>query len=465
MRPFVHVHADPLISEEAVFHLIDESTRRLEGITERTGIPNINTFGSRGFKGLKDLSLFPPSSLRKATSKFLSKVADGLKAPLRDYFLKICRVDDHFFTDFISFVRHVVPSVDLKGLMNCDSQFGERDLSVFAYAVYQDPANTLNKFNQIKSPMTVPADALVAAMHSYAERFEQLAHFFLYEPWFNSNSITDILSAYWGQEFGLRKIPLDVLPLGFPDAYYKVSWSDKIVNLFEPLDNGGEEILSRLSTQMANALTTCLHVTMNVEIYAKDIKYRILSWDYLKELGFFRSEPCVQIDAGTPILEMVEVLTHELTHHVYHNLTDTNFIGHGNAFCRVDSPCLNEGFAEYHTEYCLKEVFKNYPELDYFRLVRRILLHSEDNRDSHVLGAALMHSINDGKSAPDHTLMHNLLNFCGFRLENLQVTPGFKLSIEPKKGGIEPKVTLVEIPTPEFIDQILSVITVSSLHF
>ena len=458
VRCFFHIHVDPIISKERIANLIAESDQRLEYITKGIGVPNINASNCRGVAGLKDLSLFPSPGLRKATSGFLSKVADGLKASLRGHFLKICRVDGRFITDFTAFARQVVPNEDLKGLMNSGGEFGERELSLLAYAACQDPAGIQDKLSQIQVLPATAAEALIAAMLNYAERLEQLAHFFLSEPWFAGHCLVDILSAYWRQQFDFGHIKFNVLPLGFPDAYYKASWFDKIVELFEPLNENGKEVLSGLSTQMANALTADLHATMNLEIFGKDFNCRVLSWDYLKGLGFFRSQPCIQIDPGTPILELVEIMAHELTHHVYHNLTDANFTVYADALCRVDSPCLNEGFAEYHTEYGLKDVFKKYPELDFFRMVRRILLHSDDSKDAHVAGAALMRDFNDGRSSKKQLLMNKPADFENIRIENLSITPKIKLSVELEKGEIKPKVTFVEIPTPESIDRMLSMV-------
>lgn len=464
VRSFFHILVDPIVSQERIANLIAESSQRLEGITKGIGVPTINPSDCRGLIELKDLSLFASSGLRKATSNFLSKVADSLKASLRGHFLEICRVDGRFVTDFTAFVRQVVPHRDLKSLINSGGDFGERELSLLAYAACQDPAGIQDKCKQIMALPVAAAEALMAAMLDYAEKFKRLAHFFMFEPWFDGHSLVDVLSAYWRQQFDFDQIEINIRPLGFPDAYYKDSWFDKIVELFEPLSENGKEVLSSLSTQRAKTLTTDLHATMNLEICGKNFTCRILSWDYLKGLGFFRSEPCVQIDPGIPILELVEILVHELMHYVYHNLTDANFFVHANALCRVDSPYLNEGFAEYHTEYGLRDVFKKYPELEFFRMVRRILLHCEDNRDSHVAGAALMHDFKDGRFSKKHQLMHRRHDFDRNRVENLNVTPKIKLAVERKKGKIEPKVNFVEIPTPGSIERMLSMVMASDLH-
>lgn len=441
LRPFVIAQIDPVIREELISKQIDESTRRLKQIANHMGVPNIQQLNLRGFEGLKELSIVPPPSLQKATSNFLSKVADSLMGSLYDQFMEICCVDNRFITDFTFSDFSFSPT-------DYDNQLNERDFKVFAYAVYQDPANAQAWFKTKSSTAPSIVRKVSEEMHNYAIRFEQLIRFFLYEPWFNNKSLIDILTTYWGDGFNFKDINLEILPLGFPDAYYKASWDDKIEKLFQPINDQGNDILTGISVELAKELTTCLYAGVNVEIYSEQNNYQVISWNLLKEIGFFRSTHSVQVDPGLPILEIVEVLVHELTHHVYHCLTDTGFFTYDNSFCYMSSPCLNEGFVEYHTELCLKEMFKTYPELEYYQLARRIFLHSEDYSDIHVSGVAFMNYINNSKARLNDIKTD-------FIIENLQVTPAFKLSIEPKKTGNEQKITYVEIPTPEFMEDTL----------
>ena len=455
LKPFILVQANPVIGDGAVRLLMEKSARCLQTVSEKEGLPQISALPVKGFQALKELCLFPQPKLKKATSNFLSDVAKSLNTSLRERFLEICSTESGLITEFMDVVGQVVSLADLRQLEQGKAKFTERELRLLAYAVYQEPGEALERLGLGDSSIAATIEVLTEAMRKYAERYERLARFFLDAPWFNGRSTREMLKVYWGMESGLSDVSIDVAPLGFPDCYYRTSWADKTKYLFQALDRGGAEFLSRLSAEMSKAVVTSLRANMNVEIFTKRTSLRMLSWNHLTELGFFRSRPVVQIDPGVPILDLPEILTHELMHHVFQNLSKSSLFEHGDAICWTNSPCLNEGFAEFHTELCLNEVARRHPGLDYFRLARRVIHHYEDQRDPHVCGLALMQSIRGRRTPSSPQKTDTFAPTFPVKYEGLKATPGIEFCLRKNRADTEPEITLMKIPTPEFIDEIL----------
>lgn len=446
LRPFAIVESNPVIDTRIIENWMEHITERIEQISKSTQVPDIFNTDYEGFEGLKKLSLLQPSGLKNITAHFLNQIAKSLKEPLSQRFMEICHTDRGFITDFMPTFTSSTQNV----LNEYYKSFEYREFKLLSYGIYQCPEKANETLNCKSKSVSLEFGILADAIQNYIYRFKQLVRFFLFEPWFKNKSIIDILNSYWDNKFNFNDISIEISPLGFPDAYYKATWSNKTQQLFYPSDGNSFSFLPYITPEIAKKMSTELQVFLNADINAKDIQYRLVSWNILSDTGFFRNIPSIQIDGGIPILELVEVLVHELTHHVYHCLTQNNFASHENALCYFYSSCLNEGFAEYHAERCLKEVYNVFPELEFYCLARQILLHNENSEDPHVSGAALINSIN-----LDCLNLNNLLDNISFKLDSLQVTPAFDLSLEYKESDFITRVRGLEFPSSNFIMSLL----------
>jgi hypothetical protein len=349
-------------------------------------------------------------------------------------------------------VRKLLGETDIKELSKRIADCDDISLSLLAYGAYEDSDIARKHFQDNKIDSFEIIELFIGAMQEYADRFRRLAQFFLHEPWFNGQSIINMLDAYWGCDVGCREIPVEVLPLGFPDAYYKASRANRATELIKTF--GGAEMPIQPSVEMLRVIQMGVQGHINLKIETCKVNYRVLSLRMLDDMGFLRHKPILQIDPGTPILELVEVLVHELMHHVFDAMTAPLSFSLDDALCQPDSSCLNEGFAEHHTAHCLRSVFKKYPQLEYFMLVRRICHHAENPRDPHVTGAALFRAMKDGElSTKDHDIL-KIWGISELKCDEWLVTPGIELSLEMLNGKASPRITRVDLPSPELISGI-----------
>jgi len=436
LLPFVLALANPVVGEETAHALMERSMARLKKIAGTASLPAFEYLGVPGFAALRDISIAPLPAVSAATCGFLSRVADNLKAPLRDRFIEIFRTEGKFIPDFMHIVRRTLARNGF------GSDLGNaRDSGYVAYAVYENDASVREMIGADSA-----VEALSRVMGEYSGRYREMILFFLREPWCEGRSIVDMVRAYWGSVFEFSGVDVEVVPLGFPDAYYRASWAERVIELYKPMNGKGKDIMSRFPSDTLKRCAASATLDANMEVRAQTFTYHIVSWNRLRETGFFRSRHCIQMDAGVPIMGIAEMLVHELMHHAYYLLTSYGFRAAPNALCRFDSPFRSEGFAEYHTERCLERVFERYPELEYFRLVRRAMHYAEDRMDSHIIGLALMENLPD----PDKWGDAYETSY-----DTVHVTPEFELSFAMHSSGIEPFVTRVAVPSPEFMKDVV----------
>lgn len=309
-----------------------------------------------GGEALSMPGIAPSPGFFSETVETFGAIGGGMPAGLRD---RLAELTASLWHGFAEIGGQLFPDNRRKG-------------ALLAYGLYQNTDNNTVSDLEMR-------DEAVSALERRTEAFRHLVSFLLYEKWFRGRSLIDLLSQYWGQDFGFDQIKVHVRPLGYPDGYYRPASQEALDLLSVPSANGGLD-----AARLAELLPI-----LPARIDAGLGNWRLISWDRINDFPLFRKSPEVWVDAGLPLLGLAEILVHELCHHVFYCLGGADFTVQDQMMVWINRPVLNEGFAEYHAARVMSPVVAAFPALDRWRVLRHTVLHSSDPGDLHIVGAAL----------------------------------------------------------------------------
>lgn len=399
---------------------------------------NVSHQESRGYSALRQLSLAPPQAMEDLTGVFLEKIGKDLPVPLKAELEAIC---SGFLPSFAAIERE-------SGFTAAPDRAG-----TLAYALYQG-APEIDEALASSNPQL--HRRLKNQVETFKDKHLRLAKFLYGRPWHEGQSLSDVIARYWARFLRAPAPVSDVAitqrPLGFPDAFYEPSWFDWGQGLFQALPATTPE-LQRPDLSALQDLDCTVDCVLGNH---QDPACRLVSWNMLPDLPFFRKEPAITLDAGIPLLAIAEILCHEATHHLYH-LVNAPAMQHsaGGALAWIHSPVLNEGFAEYHTGECLKAVFQSHPELAMLHYLRRIFQAQEDQNDAHLTGFSLLSGLAIRMSVRDPVAVAHECEalFNGYR--NVMATPFLGLIWNAKNPLDNCGIEAIEFPDRDFLMEML----------
>ncbi|MDX5594564.1 hypothetical protein [Pseudovibrio sp. SPO723] len=395
---------------------------------------NVSHQESRGYAALRQLSLAPPQAMEDLTGVFLEKICKDLSAPLKAEFEAIC---SGFLPSFAAIERE-------SGFTAAPDRAG-----TLAYALYQGGAE-IDEALASSDPQL--HQRLKNRVETFKDKHLRLAKFLFDRPWHEGLSLSSLIAQYWRTLEPFSDVAITQRPLGFPDAFYEPSWFDWGQGLFQTLQGTNPE-LQRPDVSVLQDLECTVDCVLGNH---QDPACRLVSWNMLPDLPFFRKEHAITLDAGIPLLAIAEILCHEATHHLYH-LVNAPAMQHSaeGALAWIHSPVLNEGFAEYHTGECLKAVFQIHPELAMLHYLRRIFQAQEDQNDAHLSGFSLLSGLATRMSVRDPVAVADECEalFNGYR--NVMATPFLSLIWNAKNPLDSCSIEAIEFPDRDFLMEML----------
>ncbi|WP_146030460.1 hypothetical protein [Pseudovibrio exalbescens] len=396
---------------------------------------NVSHQESRGYAALRQLSLAPPHAMEDLTGVFLKKIAKDLPVPLKAEFEAIC---SGFLPSFAAIERE-------SGFTAAPDRAG-----TLAYALYQG-ASEIDEALASSDPQL--HRRLKNQVETFKDKHLRLAKFLFDRPWHKGQSLSNLIAQYWCTPEPFSDVPITQRPLGFPDAFYEPSWLDWGQSIFQTLPGTTTELQKPdlLALQDLECTVDCILGNH------QDPACRLVSWNMLHDLPFFRKEPAITLDAGIPLLAIAEILCHEATHHLYH-LVNAPAMQHSaeGALAWIHSPVLNEGFAEYHTGECLKVVFQSHPELAMLHYLRRIFQAQEDQNDAHVTGFSLLSGLATRMSVRDPVAVADECEtlFSGYR--SVMATPFLSLILNGNDPLDSCSIEAISFPDHDFLLDMLN---------